>query len=465
VTQVWPSAAILLAVAALVGINEAKGQQAQQEVDYQIYTESPRLLLNQRRLRLLKRERERESMRWQQFETLMQGKARMSEPGFALALWSAVTGRPGPCREAAEWAVKANPADAGELRQMALVYDWCQGSAGEALGNLMTRKLSASLKERPENARAVSARTFAALAIADVEAQASQDYLRFAVEVWWKQKILPRLKAGENPFTTRAELYAMTEYLHVVRDNLRADLREGAGLWFEELGPLQLLSYYPQPWPAPENEYRIPAYTGNRDPDLREAALSRAAELALVAFDANAQPHQFLQGWLIQDRFLMRGDYGITYEFLWANPYQPGLSYTYMPDLFHGRGQLLARSDWDEDATWFGYGNGQAQAFTQGKRMAVKLEGKPAPLTLGAVKVFFAGSGLRLETGWLPPPEPGEKQGEEVAFLVGLEPNTRYDVEVDDEEMFESSTDRGGILELRFTPGRKAGVRVKKAAL
>lgn len=58
-----------------------------QDVDYQVYTEPPRLLLNQRRLRLLKRERERESLRWQQFDSLMRGKARMSEPGFALALW------------------------------------------------------------------------------------------------------------------------------------------------------------------------------------------------------------------------------------------------------------------------------------------------------------------------------------------------------------------------------------------
>jgi len=462
VTQTWRSVAKTVAAMALLCISEAW---AQQEVDYQIYTEAPRLLLNQRRLRLLKRERERESMRWQQFDSLMRGKARMSEPGFALGLWSEVMGQAAPCKEAAEWAVKANGADAAELRQLALVYDWCQASIGDVLGNLLARKLASSLKETGESAQAVRSRTFAALAIADVDSQASQDYLRRAVELWWKQRTLPKLKAGENPFTTRAELYAMTEFLHVVRDNIRVDLREGAGQWFEELGPLQLLSYYPQPWPAAENEYRIPAYTGNRDPDLKEAALSRAAELALVAYDANAQPHQFLQGWLLQDRFLMRGEFGIAYEFLWANPYQPGLSFTYMPDLFHGRGQLLVRSSWDENATWFGYWNGQAQVFSQGRRMAVRLDGKPAPLSLGAVKVFFASAGMRFETGWLPEPEEALKPAEEVAFLAGLEPNTRYDVEVDDEEMFEARTDRGGILELRFKAGRKAGVRLKKSGV
>ena len=434
-----------------------------QEIDYQVYTEAPRLLLTPRRLKLVKRERERESMRWQQFDALMAGKARMSEPAFALALWGTVTGQGGPCKAAAEWAVKANLAVPGELRQMALVYDWCQGAVGEATASMLVRKLAGTLGDRTEQMAAVRSRVMAALAIADSEPQASQAYLKWAVEGWWKAKVIPRLKKDPAVFPKREDLYAMTEFLHVVRDNLRADLREGAGQWFEDLGPMQMLSYYPRPWPAPENEYRVPAYVGKGEPDLREAAYSRAAELAMVNFDVNAVPHQFLQGWLMQDRFLMRGEFGIAYEFLWANPYQPGLSFSYMPDLFHGHGQLLARAGWDEDATWFGYWNGQAQEFVNGARVAVKMDGRPAPVNLGPVKVFFAGAGLRLESGWLPPPEEGVKPVEEVGFLVGLAPETRYDVEVDDEEMYEAKTDSGGILELKFAQGRKAGVRLKKS--
>ncbi|MBI4889202.1 MAG: hypothetical protein HY821_01175 [Acidobacteria bacterium] len=438
---------------------------AGQETDYQVYTESPRLLLTQRRLKLLKRERERESMRWQQFEALMRGRARMSEPGFALGLWSQVSGQSSACREAAEWAVKASTSSTSELRQVALVYDWCQAPAGEALSSLMSRKLAAALRDRPEQPAAVSARVLAALAIADAESQLSQEFLKYSVETWWKQKMAPRLTAGENPFASRTDLYALMELLHAVRDNLRLDLREGLGKWFDELGPLQILSYYPQPWPAPENEYRVPAYIGAGEPNLREAALSRAAEMALVAFDTNAPTLQFLQGWIIQDRFLMRGEFGIGYEFLWANPYQPGLSFTYMPDLFHARGQLLARSSWDEDAVWFGFWNGQAQAFGQGKRIAVRMEARPAPVHLGPVRVFFASSGLKLESGWTPETEPGEKPVEEVAFILGLTPGTLYDVEVDNEEMFETRADPGGIVELRFRAGSKAGVRLKKSAL
>ena len=55
----------------------AWGQAADE--DYRPYTEQPRLFLRAQRLRLLKRERDRQSMRWEQFNTLMAGKAQMAE--------------------------------------------------------------------------------------------------------------------------------------------------------------------------------------------------------------------------------------------------------------------------------------------------------------------------------------------------------------------------------------------------
>ena len=64
----------------------APAQQPQDE-DFQVYGENPRLFLNARRLRLLKRERERGSVRWTQLETLVAGKAQMAEPGLAHALY------------------------------------------------------------------------------------------------------------------------------------------------------------------------------------------------------------------------------------------------------------------------------------------------------------------------------------------------------------------------------------------
>ncbi|MGQ9917175.1 MAG: hypothetical protein ACUVS7_07135 [Bryobacteraceae bacterium] len=434
-----------------------------QEIDFQVYADPPRLLLNQRRLRFLRRERERDSIRWQQFDALMRGRARMSEPGFAMALWAVVASQPGACREAVEWAAKANPADAAQLRQIALVYDWCQAQAGEALTQMIARKLAPALQLRSGGARHMRSLAFAAIALADAEPRASEAALRFVIEGWWQARIVPELRRGANPFPAREDLYAMTEFLHVIRDNLRADLREGLAQWFQELPPLLLLSYYPQPWPAPENEYRIPAYWTPGEPDLREAVFSRAAEFALVSYDPNAQAHQFLHGWLMMDRFLMRGELGIPYEFLWANPYLPGLSFTYMPNVFRGGGGLLVRSSWDEDASWFGLWDGRAQLFTGGKRILVRPEARPGPVTLGSVKVFFAPAGMQFETGWLPRPEPGERSAEELAFVVGLDPGSPYEVEVDGEEMFEALSDSGGILELRFLPGRKAAVIVRRA--
>ena len=60
----------------------------------------PSLLLTPKRLRLLHRERERQSQRWQQFEALIRGKARMPEPGFALALYYQVSGDESAARRA-----------------------------------------------------------------------------------------------------------------------------------------------------------------------------------------------------------------------------------------------------------------------------------------------------------------------------------------------------------------------------
>ena len=454
----WPRILALLCLATLFA-----AALPAQDTDYTVYTDSPRLFLNQRRLRLLKRERERESLRWMQFDSLMAGQARMAEPGFAMALYGILTARTSYCEEAGKWALTADASKPAETRQAALVYDWCLDAMTDAQAMELARRLTPLVRLRPSTPQEVRSSTLVAIAIADVEPRLSQQLLRYTIEEWWRGKTLPRLKSAEQPFRSRADLFAMVELIHAVRDNLRIDLREGAEKWFDELPSLLMLSYYPQPWPAPENEYRIPAYEGAGEPDLREAAIARAAELALVSYDTNAQPHQFLQGWLLMDRFLMRGTYGITYELLWANPYQPGLSYTYMPDLYHSNGRLMVRSGWDEDSSWFSYDNGRMQAFRNGGRAVIRPGSNLAPIALGPTKIFFAPAGTRFETGWLPPPEEGARRDiEEIAFVIGLEPDSAYDVEVDGMEMSEERTDSGGILELHFQPGHKAGVRIRK---
>src|ERR1039458_2185060 len=93
-----------------------------------VFTEHPRLFLRPQRLRLLKRERERASPRWQQLETLLVGGAPMPEPGFAWALYFQVSGNQEFGRKAIVWALTAG----ADVRQQALVFDLCQDLLTEA---------------------------------------------------------------------------------------------------------------------------------------------------------------------------------------------------------------------------------------------------------------------------------------------------------------------------------------------
>jgi len=438
---------------------------AQDAQDYQVYTESPRLLLNARRLRLLKRERERQSLRWTQFDTLMSGKARMPEPAFAAALYGVVTDKADACREAGDWSLRSKLETPADLRQAALAYDWCGGKLPDSVAGPLAAKLATAANLPAAGIAAVRSRLFAALAIADDEPKLSETVAKETVETWWKRGLLPKLSTAVQPVRRPGDLYALMEMIHVLRDNLRIELKDDAPRYFSELPPFQLLTYYPQPWPAAENEYRIPMYTGNGDPVLEDAALSRASEMALIAYDGNPQPVQFLQGWIMQDRFLMRGPFGIPYEFLWGNPYMPGLSYQYMPDLFHARGVLLVRANWDEDSAWFACIGGQMQYFNEGKRVSVNPAQMIAPLNVGDVTIHFWRDGMRFEAGTLPVPsgEDQKKTNVELAFIVGAKPRSAYDVEVDGEEMYEAQSDEGGIIALQFQRGRKTGVRIKPA--
>ena len=155
---------------------------------------------------------------------------------------------------------------------------------------------------------------------------------------------------------------------------------------------------------------------------------------------------------------MMRGALGAVYEFLWANPYQPGLSYFHVPLVFHdaSTGHVFARTSWDEDATWIGYFDGHLQLF-RGWASADAAAGRrpPKPVHIGdalsaerresqdAWRKFRAtrGGGVRSES------RPAR---------------SHYDVEIDDEELEDVETDTGGTLVLSFPEGADSGVRVRR---
>jgi hypothetical protein len=421
------------------------------EDDFQVYTEHPRLFLNARRLRLLRRERERTSIRWIQFETLMAGRAQMTEPGFAAALYYQVSGRDSSGRQAVDWALGAGR----DLRQLALVFDWCQPLLSEGQSKALAQKLRAGMTqaEKATDVSSIRNRVLAAIALAGHEGDPSKAVLSTIVEKWWRGQIVPAIKAGKRPIA-REDGYALMELLHAIRDNTNIELRDPLGKYFKELPAYRLLTYYPSSYPAAENEYRIPIYDSEGEPDVRIAALSRAADLALVAYDTNALENQFVQGWLIHDRFLMRGAFGMPYEFMWANPYQPGLSYYHLPLTFHdpAAGRLLLRSSWEDDAEWISYANGRAHLFLEGTRRDVNLKGTNE-LHIGTTPVRIGRPSMQFTLN---------NEAPETTYIIALKPNQAYEIEVDDQELEERTSDAGGILPLKFPPSNNVGVRMRE---
>jgi hypothetical protein len=422
------------------------------EESLRVYTDHPRLLLGTHRLQLLRKERERHSLRWQQFELLMAGHAPMPEPGFANALYYRVAGNEASGREAVNWALGAGR----DLRQLALVFDWCQDLLSPVQSRALVSKLAQGIDQlaRDHSIPAMRSRALAAIALADHQQELSERELARVIR-GWRGEISPTLESGRN-VVGRDDLYPLFEMLHAVRDNLNIDLRESAVAFFKELPIFDLVSYYPASYPAPEGEYRIPCTKGAEEPDLRRATMARAAELAMVPYDTNAPDIQLLQGWLMHDNYLLRSTLGTPYEFLWANPYHPGLAYYLAPLVFHDDtfGRLFVRSSWDESARWLGYFDGELQIFENGSVTILNSELATEPMALDTAVVFFGKNAQKFQTIL--------NEDEEV-FVLGLKPRRLYQIEVDDEEMTEGKTDVGGILELKLPHKVHVGVRLREA--
>jgi hypothetical protein len=417
-----------------------------------VFAEHPRLLLTAQRLRLLRRERERQSARWQQFEALVRGNAPMPEPAFAYALYYRICGD----EEIGRKAVLAAASRAADTRQTALVFDWCQDLLTKPQTAVLTAKLERALAEPFESTATVAAvrsRVMASIALFDHVQQAPSRALERSVRGWWDGQVVPALESGGDVIA-RDDAYPLFEMLHAVRDTTNVDMRDADRQFFRDYPIEHLITHYPASYPAAENEYRIGASTSAGEPDLRLAALSRAAEMAMVAYDVNAPSSQVLQGWLMHDRFVMRGAFGAPYEFLWANPYQPGLSYFHVPLVYYNPdfGKLFVRSSWEEGATWFGYFGRNMQLFRDGRITVLNPQLKREPLPLEQATVVFGQNARRFQL---------KLQEDEEAYLVGLNPRQMYLIEVDNEEAFEAPADPGGVMPLDLPRKVDIGFRLQ----
>jgi len=420
-----------------------------------VSTSHPRLFLRPARLRLLRRERQRQSLRWQQFDALISGNATMPEPGFAQALYYQVAEDEAAGRRAIAWALDTQGASTADLRQLALVYDWCLPLLNDAQKSALTARITRRMTETAsdDSVPAARSRALAAIVLFDEAGPEPQHEIERIVQTWWNGKLAPKLAAGHN-IIPREDAYALMELLHAVDNNANLDLRESCPIFFRDFPIERLMSYYPAVFQGAENDFFIGAMRRPAEPSLELAALSRAADLAIVAYDTNAPATQVLQGWLMHDRFLMRGPLGAPYEFLWANPYQPGLSYYHVPLVYYNPdlGSLFVRTTWDEDAHWFGMWDGVMQMFADGHITLLNSQIASEPLVLDEATICFGHVTRRFRLT-LPAEQP--------VFVVGLEPRRTYAVEADDEEMFEATADPSGILELDDLPhGKPTGVRL-----
>jgi hypothetical protein len=93
--------------------------------------------------------------------------------------------------------------------------------------------------------------------------------------------------------------------------------------------------------------------------------------------------------------------------------------------------------------------------FTQGQVAMLNPQLNAAPVSLKEAMICF---GHRTRKFKLTLDE------EEAVFILGLAPGKTYQVEIDDEEIFEEATDKGGILELDVPRGKLTGVRIKEVS-
>ncbi len=278
----------------------------------------PSLLLTPKLLRRLQRDRERQTVRWQNFEQRVQSGIDSSERGFELALYYAITHDRQRGEEAIAWAVVHKC----ERRETALVLDWI----GDAISPQQRKALEEpGCKIVTRMFVTDQARNNVFLAIAkdqDPQPAISSGWPAFRQDVHNTRLLAPKT------------LYQMCEFLLAARSSTRNDLRTDEPQFFSHLPKEFLLSLKPDQVEHPD-------------------WMAHIAALALVSIDPNMENSQFLQGWAMEESQMLRDGPGVAYEFLWADPYLPGIAYQNMdPWTYDPAGILFARDNWDAKSCW-----------------------------------------------------------------------------------------------------------------
>lgn len=424
------------------------------QAEFRVYTEHPRLFLEPARLKRLVRGVERETPRWLRLADLLAAEAPMPEAAVAQALAFRVAQDEQRGRRAVEqMLLRAQAGTLGEpgvLRQAALVFDWCYDLLNDEERATLAAAMGAQAELQSQLAGTELGRVrdalLASVALAG-DWEGAEPAIGSFLEEQWKEDLVPLLVAGE--LTDHGEdLIALLEISHAVRRNLERDLWQDVPLVFRSLPDVRILQYTDQTIETDEGRVRLRVLPETDAPE-REAMLGRIAEMMLVAYDSNARPFQFLQGWLRNDSLTLTGLTGALYEFLWINPYLPGLSPSSGLLVGHDpvRGRIFARQGWEEGDLWLGYWDERLRLNAGGEQMEVSAADKQAPLLFPGVTVALPQMNTKMDV---------EIRESEAAvfptiYLIGLKEGRGYNLRVQKGDWKLVTAERGGILRIRNT--------------
>ncbi len=425
------------------------------QAEFRVYSEHPRLFLEPARLERLRKDVGRETLRWQALRDLFDAGTAFPEQPLVDALRLQVEGTEETGRRAVDWGrqlARDGIRTAGDLRQAAIVYDWCHGILATDVREDLRTAIARAIEEVLPTANAgvvlVRAAILASIAIAG-EWAGSERALSVLVGNHWNGDLLPELEAG-GLSDDGASLIAVIEATLAVRRNLEIDLLRPATESLASLVRTRLLSYYPLDIETAAGPARRPSHFGSDDAQAsRQAPLYRIADMLLVAYESNLREFQFIQGWLRDDNYMLRTPRWSPYEFLWVNPYLPGLTPQSAPTLAHDgvRGRLFGRRHWQRPTTWIGYSDGRLELLTEDGSSTIDTFDGLEPLYFPEAVVVPVRPPSRFVLTWQPAGEPVPEVVNIV--LIGLQSGDTYGLKVAGRAAGLVEAGPGGILIVR----------------
>lgn len=439
----------VLGCALLVASASASGQ-----ADFRVYAEHPRLFLEPERLVRLRRDVDRQSLRWQALRDLIAAGTEFPEQPLVDALRFQVEGAREPGGRAVAWSrrlAQDGIRSAADLRLAAIVYDWCYPLFDDAEREAVRDAVAAAVLELLPGANLgpglLRSAILASLAVAG-DWDGSEAALAELLEMHWGGDVRPVLEAGG--FTDDgAELIAVLEASLAIRHNLEVDLWRPAMPALKSLAASRLLAYFPLDVETPEGVARRPARFGADEARAGvQAPLYRLADMLLVAYESNLREFQFIQGWVRDDSYALGSPMAAPYEFLWLNPYLPGLAPQSAPLLAHDavRGRLYGRFAWERPATWIGYADGTLQMLGGDGLSASGSLDDLAPLYFPDAVVVPVSPPAKVLVSWQPDRATAPESA--TILLIGLRAGERYFLKAAGRDARVVEAGSGGIVAL-----------------